>query len=60
MDTNPVFKDEVQWLFKLGIRGLNYRVLELFLYIIAIEHLNQYLGRPYKAFKKGIEAYRKI
>ena len=60
MDINPTPKDKVQWLSKLGIRGLDYGVLGLFLYIIAIEHLNQYLGRPYKALKKGIEAYRKI
>ena len=62
MDINPTpaSKDEVQWLFRLGIYGLDYRVLELFLYIIAIKHLNQYLGRPYKAFKKGIEAHRKM
>ena len=40
MDTNPNLKDKVQWLFKLGIYSLNYRVLELFLYIIAIEHFN--------------------
>ena len=60
MDTNPNPKDKVQWLFKLGIRGLDYKVLGLFLYIVAIKHFNQYLGRPYKALKKGIKAYKKI
>ena len=60
MDTDPNPKDEVQWLFRLGIRGLDYRVLGLFLYIVAIEHLDQYLKRPYKALKKGIEVYKKI
>ena len=60
MDTNPNPKDKVQWLFKLGICGLDYRVLRLFLYIIVIEHLNQYLKRPYKALKKGMEAYKKM
>ena len=60
MDTNPNPKDKVQWLFRLNIRGLDYGVLGLFLYIIAIKHLNQYLRRPYKALKKGIEAYRKV
>ena len=40
MDTDPNPKDKAQWLFKLGIYGLDYRVLGLFLYIIAIEHLN--------------------
>ena len=37
-DFNP--KDKVEWLFRLGIYGLNYRVLGLFLYIIAIKYLN--------------------
>ena len=60
MDTDLNPKDEVQWLFKLGIRGLDYRVLELFLYIVAIEYLDQYLGRPCKALKKGIEDYKKM
>ena len=60
MDTNPAPKDKVQWLFRLGICGLDYRVLRLFLYIVVIEHLDQCLERPCKAFKKGIEAYRKI
>ena len=60
MDTNPAFKNKAQWLFRLGICGLDYRVLGLFLYIIAIKYFNQCLERPYKAFKKGIEAYRKI
>ena len=62
MDTNPTptSKDKAQWLFRLGICGLNYGVLGLFLYIVAIKHLNQCLERPCKAFKKGIEAYRKI
>ena len=60
MDTDPNPKDKVQWLSKLGIRGLDYGVLGLFLYIIAIEHLNQYLGRPYKALGKGIKAYKKM
>ena len=60
MDTDPNPKDKVQQLFRLGIRGLDYRVLGLFLYIIAIEYLNQYLRRPYKVFKKGMEAYKKI
>ena len=60
MDTNPNSKNKVQWLFKLGIHGLDYRVLGLFLYIVAIEHLDQYLGRPYKAFRKSMEAYKKI
>ena len=36
MDTDPNPKDKVQQLFRLGIRGLNYRVLGLFLYIIAL------------------------
>ena len=42
MDTNPTPapKDKVQWLFKLGICGLDYGVLGLFLYIVAIKHLN--------------------
>ena len=40
MDTNFNPKDKVQWLFRLGIRGLDYRVLELFLYIVAIKYLN--------------------
>ena len=60
MDTDFNPKDKVQWLFKLGICGLDYRVLGLFLYIVAIKHLNQCLRRPYKAFKKGIKAYKKI
>ena len=60
MDTNPNPKDKVQWLFRLGIYGLDYKVLGLFLYIIAIKYLNQCLGRPYKAFKKGMEAYKKM
>ena len=60
MDTNPNPKDKVQWFFKLGIYGLDYRVLELFLYIIAIKHFNQYLGRLYKALRKGIKVYKKI
>ena len=60
MDTNPAPKDKVQWLFRLGIRGLDYKVLGLFLYIVAIKHLNQYLGRPYKALEKGMEAYKKM
>ena len=60
MDTDFNPKDKVQWLFKLGIRGLDYRVLKLFLYIVTIKHLNQCLGRPYKAFKKGIKANKKI
>ena len=46
--------------FGLSICGLDYRVLGLFLYIIAIKHLNQYLERPYKALRKGMEAYKKI
>ena len=42
MDTNPTpaLKDEVQWLFRLGICGLDYGVLGLFLYIITIKHFN--------------------
>ena len=60
MDTNPNPKDKVQWLFKLGICNLNYGVLGLFLYIIVIKYLNQYLERPYKALKKGIKAYKKM
>ena len=60
MDTDPNPKDKVQWLFRLGIYGLNYRVLGLFLYIIPIKYLNQYLKRPYKALRKGIKAYKKI
>ena len=60
MDTDPTPKDKVQWLFKLDIYNLDYRVLELFLYIITIEYLNQCLKRPYKAFGKGIKAYKKI
>ena len=40
MDTDPNPKNEVQWLFKLDIRGLDYRVWGLFLYIVAIKHLN--------------------
>ena len=60
MDTDPNPKNKAQWLFRLGIRGLDYRVLGLFLYIIAIEHLDQCLGRPYKALRKGIEAYKKM
>ena len=60
MDTDPNPKDKVQWLFRLGIRGLDYGVLELFLYIVTIKRLNQCLKRPYKAFKKGIKAYKKI
>ena len=60
MNTNPNPKDRVQWLFKLGIYGLDYRTLGLFLYIIAIKYLNQCLKRPYKALKKGIEAYKKM
>ena len=60
MDTDPNLKDKVQWLFRLGIYGLNYRVLGLFLYIIAVEYLNQCLGRLYKALKEGMEAYKKI
>ena len=60
MDTDPNPKDKVQWLFRLGIRGLDYRVLGLFLYIVAIEYLDQCLGRPYKALRKGMEAYRKM
>ena len=60
MDTNPNPKDKVQWLFRLGICGLDYGVLELFLYIVVIEYFDQCLGRPYKAFKKGMEVYKKI
>ena len=60
MDTNPNPKDKVQWLFKLGIYNLDYRVLGLFLYIIAIKYLNQCLERLYKIFGKGIKAYKKI
>ena len=60
MDTNPNPKDKVQWLFKLGIRGLDYGVLGLFLYIIAIEYLDQCLGKSYKALRKGMEAYKKM
>ena len=60
MDTNPNPEDEVQQLFKLGIRGLDYGVLELFLYIVVIKYLDQCLGRPYKALRKGIKAYKKI
>ena len=60
MDTDPNPKDEVQQLFRLGIRGLDYGVLGLFLYIVAIKHLDQCLGRPYKALEKGMEAYKKI
>ena len=44
--------------FRLGIYGLDYRVLELFLYIVAVEYFDQCLGRPYKALRKGMEAYR--
>ena len=40
MDTNPNPKNEVKWLFKLGICGLDYRVLGLFLYIIAIKYFD--------------------
>ena len=60
MDINLNPKNKVQWLFKLGIRGLDYGVLELFLYIVVIEHLDQCLKRPYKALRKGMEAYKKI
>ena len=62
MDTNPAPtpKDKAQQLFRLGIYSLDYKVLGLFLYIVVIKHLNQYLGRPYKAFKKGIKAYKKM
>ena len=60
MDTDPNPKDKVQWLFRLGIRGLDYRVLGLFLYIVTIEHFDQCLERPYKALRKGIEAYKKM
>ena len=60
MDTNPNPKDEVQWLFKLGIYGLDYGVLGLFLYIVAIKYLDQCLGRLYKALKEGMEAYKKM
>ena len=44
--------------FKLSIRGLNYKVLGLFLYIVAIKYFNQCLKRPYKAFKKGLKTYK--
>ena len=60
MDTDPNPKDEVQQLFRLGIRGLDYRVLGLFLYIVVIKHLNQCLERPYKALRKGMEVYKKM
>ena len=62
MDTNPTPtpKNKAQQLFRLGIYSLDYRVLKLFLYIVAIKHLDQYLKRPYKALKKGIKAYKKI
>ena len=60
MDTDFNPKDKVQWLFKLGIRGLDYGVLGLFLYIVVIKYLNQCLGRPCKALKKGMEVYKKI
>ena len=62
MDTNPAPtpEDKAQWLFRLGIYSLNYRVLGLFLYIVTIKHLNQCLERPYKTLRKGIKAYRKM
>ena len=60
MDTDFNPKDKVQWLFKLGICGLDYRVLGLFLYIVAIKYLNQYLERPCKALRKGMEVYKKM
>ena len=60
MDTDFNPEDKVQWLFKLDICGLDYRVLGLFLYIVAIKYFNQCLGRSYKALKKGMEAYKKI
>ena len=60
MDTDFNPKDKAQWLFRLGIYGLDYGVLGLFLYIVAIKHLNQCLRRPYKALKKGMEAYKKM
>ena len=60
MDTDPNSKDEVQWLFRLGICGLDYGVLGLFLYIVAIKHFDQCLGRFCKAFRKGMEAYKKM
>ena len=60
MDTDSNPEDKVQWLFKLGIHGLDYRVLGLFLYIVIIKYLIQYLGRPCKALRKGIKAYKKI
>ena len=60
MDTNPNPKDKVQWLFKLGICGLNYGVLGLFLYIVVIKHFDHCLKRPYKALRKGMEANKKI
>ena len=60
MDNNSNPEDKAQWLFRLGIYGLDYGVLKLFLYIVVIKYLNQSLGRPYKALKKGIEAYKKI
>ena len=40
MDTDPNSKDKVQQLFKLSICGLDYGVLGLFLYIVAIEHFD--------------------
>ena len=40
MDTDPNPKDKVQWLFRLGICGLDYKVLGLFLYIVAVKGLN--------------------
>ena len=60
MDTDPNPKNKIQQFFKLGIYGLNYRVLGLFLYIVVIEYLDQCLRRPCKAFKKGMEAHKKI
>ena len=60
MDTDPNSKDKVQWLFKLSIRGLDYGVLGLFLYIVAIEHLDQCLEKPYKVLRNSIEAYKKM
>ena len=60
MDTDPNPKDKIQWLFRLGIHGLHYRVLGLFLYIVVIKYLDQCLERPCKAFKKGMEVNKKM
>ena len=51
IDTNPAPKGKAQWLFRLGICGLDFQ--DLFLYIVVLRTLIKVLRKVQEGFQEG-------